>query len=23
MCAHEPHCSEYSVRVFRRYGFIK
>jgi len=23
VCSHEPHCSEYSIRVFRRYGFVK
>lgn len=23
VCVHEPHCSEYSVRTFKRYGFIK
>ena len=23
ICAHEPHCSEYWIRVFKRYGFLK
>lgn len=23
ICSHEPHCSEYSVQVFKRYGFIR
>ncbi len=22
ICSHEPHCSEYSAQVFKRYGFI-
>ena len=23
ICSYEPHCSEYSVQVFKRYGFIR
>ncbi|MBU0626150.1 membrane protein insertion efficiency factor YidD [Patescibacteria group bacterium] len=23
MCVHEPHCSQYSINVFKRYGFFR